>query len=166
LKIFLIGMMGSGKSYWAEKLSHQLKCSHYDLDSMIEAMEEKTIAEIFEEKGETYFFRKKESSVLKWFAQKNSFVLATGGGTPCFNNNMQWMNENGITIWLNENLDVLTKRLLKEKIHRPLIKAIPDDEIKNFLESKLAERTPFYMQAKYHLQENISTGSFTEIFKK
>ena len=102
-KIFLIGLMGSGKSYWSKKMSKWIKSAGYDLDALIEMNEEKTIAELFAEDGEEYF-RKTETKLLKWFKEKKKYVLATGGGTPCFNENMQWMKKEGIVIWLDESL--------------------------------------------------------------
>lgn len=166
MKIFLIGMMGSGKSFWTKKLSKKLKSGGYDLDFLIESHEEKTIPEIFAEDGEEYF-RKSESKILRWFGEKKTFVLATGGGTPCFHDNMNWMNKNGITVWIDEPVDVLAKRLEPEKAHRPLIQHLSDAELKTFLANKLAERTPFYQQATYHLQGNaISDAGFAEIIKK
>ena len=103
----------------------------------------------------------------RWFAEKKSFVLATGGGTPCFHENMQWMNKHGVTIWIDEPIEVLAERLIKEKDHRPLIKSLSDDELHNFLSKKLTERTPFYSQATYHLKGNkISDRSFAEILQK
>src|SRR3954466_2665456 len=120
-KIFLIGMMGSGKSYWAEKLKKKLKVPAYDLDALIEMMEEKSVQEIFAEDGEEYF-RKAEAKMLRLFAEKKQFILSCGGGTACYNDNMKWMNKQGITIWIDEPVEVLSERLSKEKSHRPLIK--------------------------------------------
>ena len=148
MKIFLIGMMGSGKSYCSKLLAEKLKTRVYDLDFLIESNEEKTIAEMFEDDGEEYF-RKKESEILRWFNEKKDCVVATGGGTPCFNNNIEWMNDNGITIWLNESIDVLVQRLKPEKEHRPLIKDLTDEELGSFLSKKLEERKPYYSQATY-----------------
>lgn len=145
--IFLIGMMGSGKSYWSKQIAHVLQYTAYDLDTLIEAGETKTIARIFADNGEDYF-RKAESAMLRSFAAKKNFVLATGGGTPCFYDNMQWMNLQGITIWLDEPIDILVQRLQQEKSHRPLIKNLEDHELKSFLLTKLEERKPFYGQAK------------------
>jgi len=161
-KIFLVGMMGSGKSHWAKKLSKKLHCGGYDLDNVVEINEEKTIAEMFAEDGEEYF-RKAEAKVLRWFAQKKIFVLATGGGTPCFNDNMAWMNKHGITVWLDEPIETLVLRLQPEKAHRPLIKDLGDDELAAFLTAKRAERELYYSQATYHLKGNITDKSFTEI---
>ena len=165
-RIFLIGMMGSGKSHWCKRLAKKIKSGAYDLDYLIETVEEQTIAEIFAEHSEAYF-RKAEAKVLRWFGEKKSFVLATGGGTPCFHDNMQWMNKHGVTIWIDEPIDVLVERLIKEKDHRPLIKSLTDDELHNFLSKKLEERRPFYSQATYNLQGNkINDRSFAEILQQ
>jgi len=164
--MFLIGMMGTGKTYWCKKLAKKLKVGGYDLDFLIESHEERTIAEIFAEEGEAYF-RRAESRILHWFKEKKSFVLATGGGTPCFHENMQWMNEQGITIWIDEPVEVLVARLQPEKEHRPLIKDLSDAELKQFLTDKLVQRYPFYHQATYHLQGNaISDAGFAKILKQ
>src|SRR3954471_4328144 len=132
IKIFLIGMMGSGKSFWAEKLKKKIKVPAYDLDGLVEMMEEKSIQEIFTEDGEDYF-RKAEAKMLRLFAEKKQFVVSCGGGTPCFSDNMKWMNKNGITIWIDEPIDTLTERLLQEKSHRPLIAHLADAELQDFL---------------------------------
>lgn len=166
MKIFLLGMMGTGKSYWAKKLSKKLKTGGYDLDFLIESDEEKTIAEIFAEDGEAHF-RKTEAKILRWFDEKKTFVLATGGGTPCFHDNMEWMNKHGITIWIDESIDTLVERLKPEKEHRPLIRDLSDHELSAFLSRKLAERSSYYQQAKYRLQGNaISDAGFAKIIKE
>jgi len=149
-KIFLIGMMGSGKSYWAQKMAKWNKCVGYDLDQLIEMNEEKTIAEIFNEDGEDYF-RKAEAKILRWFKEKKKFIIATGGGAPCFQDNMHWMKKEGIVIWLDESVEVLVKRLSPEKQHRPLIAHLSDTEMARFIEDKLVERHAFYVQAHYRL---------------
>jgi len=165
-KLFLIGMMGTGKTYWCKKLAKKLKVGGYDLDFLIESHEERTIAEIFAEEGEAYF-RRTETKILHWFKEKKSFVLATGGGTPCFHENMQWMNEQGITVWIDEPVSVLAARLLPEKEHRPLIKDLSETELKQFLTDKLMQRYPFYHQATYHLQgDAISDAGFAKILKQ
>ena len=162
MKIFLVGLMGSGKSYWTKQLAKKYKTGGYDLDYLIEVKEEKTIAEIFTEDGEDYF-RKVESTVLKWFAEKKTYVLATGGGAPCFFDNMDWMNKQGITIWLDEPLPVIAARLAPEKEHRPLIAKLSDSELLAFLEKQRESRLPFYSSAQIHLQDQTITP---ESFKK
>jgi shikimate kinase len=161
-RIFLIGLMGSGKSFWARKLSTALGIPAFDLDTEIEKMEGKTVAAIFAEKGEDRF-RTKENEVLKSFASNQRFLLATGGGSPCFFDNMDWMNENGITIWLDEPIKIIAKRLQKQKLHRPLIASVEDDSLEDFLTQMRDKRKPFYAKAKYQLTGNISEKDFLKI---
>ncbi|MFA9205647.1 MAG: shikimate kinase [Burkholderiaceae bacterium] len=165
-KIFLIGMMGSGKSYWAKKMAKWNKCVGYDLDALIEMNEEKTIAEIFNEDGEDYF-RKVEAKILRWFKEKKKFIIATGGGTPCFQENMHWMKKEGIVIWLDESVEVLVKRISPEKNQRPLIANLSDTQIASFIEDKLVERHAFYGQAHYRLTSNqISEAGLKKLMAK
>jgi shikimate kinase len=165
-KIFLIGMMGSGKSYWAEKLKKKFKVPAYDLDALVEMMEEKTVSEIFAEDGEEYF-RKAEDKMLRLFAEKKQFILSCGGGTACHGDNMKWMNKQGITVWIDEPVDVLVERLSKEKAHRPLIKDMDDKEMADFLERKLAERSEYYNHAAYRLSgDELTESAFSKIVKE
>lgn len=166
MKLFLLGMMGAGKSYWSKKLSKKLKTGGYDLDQLIESHEEKTIAELFAEDGEAYF-RKVEAKVLRWFGEKKAFVLATGGGTPCQHDNMAWMNSQGITVWIDEPIELLMERLQQGKTHRPLIKDLDDAEMRAFLIRRREERTEYYSQSTYHLQgDAISDAGFARIIKQ
>ncbi|MGI9137918.1 MAG: shikimate kinase [Sediminibacterium sp.] len=165
-KIFLIGLMGSGKSYWVKKMSKWIHSAGYDLDALIEMNEEKTIAEIFAEDGEEYF-RKTETKLLKWFKEKKKYVLATGGGTPCFNENMQWMKREGIVIWLDETVEVLAQRLIQEKAHRPLIAKLNEQQIVAFLQEQLVHRLSFYQQANYRVtSDKITEAELKKIISK
>ncbi len=164
-RIFLIGMMGSGKSHWLKQMAKWNKSVGYDLDALIEMNEEKTIAEIFNEDGEAYF-RKAEAAILKWFKEKKKYIVATGGGTACFQENMDWMKKEGIVIWLDESVDVLVQRLSKEKAYRPLIAYLSDIELIAFLEQKLVERHPFYKQAHYRLtSDQINESGLKKLIK-
>jgi len=159
-------MMGSGKSYWKQLLAKQCKTGGYDLDFIIEAQEERTISEIFQEDGEAYF-RKAEAKLLRWFGEKKAFVLATGGGTPCFHENMKWMNEQGITIWIDEPIEVLTERLINEKAHRPLLSNLDEAGLRAFLSEKLEERKTFYSLATHHVKgDQISLKYFKKIIRQ
>jgi shikimate kinase len=165
-KIFLIGMMGSGKSYWAKKIAKWNKCVGYDLDDLIEMNEEKSIPEIFSEDGEDTF-RKTEAKILRWFKEKKKFVIATGGGTPCFHDNMHWMKKEGVVIWLDESIEVLVSRLTTEKVQRPLIANLDENEIAKFVQEKLIERNPFYQQANYRItSEDIKEANLKKIILK
>jgi shikimate kinase len=157
-KIFLVGMMGSGKSHWTKKIAKWIKSGGYDLDDLIEMNEEKTIAEIFTEEGEEQF-RKTEAKILRWFKEKKKYVLATGGGTPCFQDNMAWMKKEGIVIWLDESVDILVKRLVEEKAHRPLIADLSEQDLTKFIKDKLIERHAYYSQANYRLSSDQITDT-------
>ncbi len=163
--VFLIGLMGSGKTYWAQRLATLLRCDWIDLDQQIEKATEMTIKEIFTTEGEA-FFRAKERDTLRQFSSIHNLIIACGGGTPCYHDNMKWMNENGITIWLQPDIDELVTRLKRGKHKRPLISHLDDGELKDFVVNKLEERKPFYSQAKHHICEtNISSDTFTQIFQ-
>ena len=165
-RIFLIGMMGSGKSHWLKQMAKWNKSVGYDLDALIEMNEEKTITEIFDEDGEAYF-RKVESKILRWFKEKKKYIVATGGGTACTQENMDWMKKEGIVIWLDESVDVLVKRLSTEKANRPLIAHLSDQELAAFLEQKLVERHPFYKQADYRLtSDQINESGLKKLIQK
>ena len=156
--IFLIGFMGSGKTHWGRLWAQQTGIPFFDLDEVIEQQEHKTIAEIFEQNGETYF-RQKETEVLKTFSEKKNCIIACGGGTPCFNNNMQWMNEHGTTVYLSATPDEIVKRVITEQEKRPLIKNLHPSELKSFIEKKLKDREPFYTTAKIILPVNEITAA-------
>jgi shikimate kinase len=148
--IFLIGFMGSGKTYWGRVWSQKLSIDFYDLDEVIEKNEGKTIAAIFEKDGEDHF-RRIEAAALRTFSEKENCIIACGGGTACFNDNMQWMNENGTTIYLSATPPYILSRVKEEKDKRPLINKHNEAELLFFIEQKLKEREPFYNQAKITL---------------
>jgi len=164
MKIFLIGFMGSGKTHWGRLLSEKIHLPFFDLDSVIVETEKKSIAEIFAQNGEE-FFRYKEKEVLEELTNDHDhFILSCGGGTPCFFNNISFMKKNGKVIWLNTSIDVLKERLLKERMRRPLIKAIGDAELKAYIIRKLSERRMYYEQADTIVdEEKVSLNSFLEI---
>lgn len=165
-KIFLIGMMGSGKTFWTKKIAKWIKSAGYDLDDLIEMTEEKTISEIFEEDGEDYF-RKLEAKILRWFTEKKKYVLAAGGGTPCYHENMNWMKKEGVVIWLDESVEVLVQRLAAEKAHRPLIAHLSNEEIAQFIQQKLVERHAYYQQANYRLtSDQITEAGLKKLIQK
>jgi shikimate kinase len=145
MTIFLIGMMGCGKSYLGALLASELQYSFIDADVFIEQQQQQTISEIFATQGEV-FFRNIETAALQKITAPNT-IIATGGGAPCFNNNIQWMNQYGLTIFLNEPIELLAQRLQKEQAKRPIIANIPTTALPNFLEKKIEERLPFYSQA-------------------
>ena len=157
MKIFLIGFMGCGKTHWGKEMSQKLQIPFFDLDSAIEEKEEKSVVDIFAELGEEYF-RMLEKDVLYMLTESHeSFVMACGGGTPCFFNNIDYMKSRGTTVWINCSIDCLHSRLVKEKDKRPLVKSIPDDQLKGYIIKKYSDRKIFYQQASVILSEDDVT---------
>lgn len=144
--IFLLGFMSSGKTKTARKLAKKLGLVHLDIDEEIIKQENKSISEIFEQEGEASF-RKLETEVLRKLPLEN-YVISCGGGTPCFFDNMQYMNLYGTTVYLQLSAEKLFSRLSKKKGSRPLIMNLEGDELLEFIRIKLAERKPFYEQAQ------------------
>ena len=158
--------MGVGKTHYSAKWAKIIGAKAYDLDDVIIEQEGLSITDIFAKKGEDYF-RAKESELLRSFAGKDNFILATGGGAPCFYENMHWMNQNGITIWLNELPKILYGRLKQAKAHRPLLKDLDDVALSIYLDKKMTEREPYYSQAKYIFTgKEISTKKFMEVINE
>ena len=154
MKIFLIGFMGCGKTHWGKELSKKLSIPFFDLDQKIEEQEGRSIPEIFAKEGEEYF-RMVEKDVLYLLTESHeTFVMATGGGTPCFYNNIDYLKSKGTTVWINCSVDCLYSRLEKEKAKRPLISAIPVEELKSYIIKKFSNRKIFYQQAHVIIQED------------
>lgn len=150
MKIFLIGYMGSGKSTLGKCLAKQKNISFIDLDSHIEEKEGQSIKNIFETKGEIYFRKKEIEYLNKLLIADTSYVLALGGGTPCFGDNMKNISQTSENVfYLKYQPETLTKRLLDEKNHRPLIAELNPDYLLDFIRKHLFDRNPFYMQAKH-----------------
>lgn len=148
-RIFLIGFMGSGKSTLGKELANRLDFTFIETDSWIEQQENKTISEIFSENGEEYF-RKKEKEFLLHAQLLDECVVATGGGMPCFDNNLELMNQLGTTIWLDVEENVLLERLENEKSARPLIAT--SENLQEKIHELLESRKKFYAQAKHQIK--------------
>ena len=144
--IFLIGFMGSGKSYSARKLSEAMNMNYVDMDKEIERLEGRSIREIFEKGGEDYF-RKLEHDYLKDLNTDQDLIVSTGGGAPCFFDNMKIIKEKGLSIYLNIDEDVIFRRLKKGVYKRPLLKDLTDEALADFISEKIKLRTPYYSQA-------------------
>ena len=155
---FLIGFMGSGKSHWGKIWAEAEQYSFVDLDELIEQKEGKSIAGIFEYKGEDYF-RKIEAAALRDCEGLQNTIIACGGGTPCFYDNMQWMNAQGTTIYIACTIAEILERVLADKEKRPLLKKRSDAELLFFIEQKLNERLPFYSLAQATVQSALLNAS-------
>ncbi len=166
MQIFLVGFMGSGKSHTGRILAERLNLPFMDLDDWIEEKTGMSIAKIFESKGESYF-RQLEAKSLRAIGQQDKVIIACGGGTPCFHQNMKWMNQVGISIFLDCSPELLFQRLQKGRLHRPLLKGKSDQELQQFIAKKTAERLPHYAKAKIHiLQEKEDSQLSDQIIAK
>ena len=141
--IYLIGFMGSGKSTIGKRLAAHLGWSFIDLDKLIEEHTGRTIPEIFSQKGEDYF-RSIEAQLLRDLMSCTNTVISTGGGTPCHGDNIDFMNENGLTIYLKLTPAELNSRLSQSNGERPLIKDLEKGNLLSFIEEKLAVRKKYY----------------------
>jgi shikimate kinase len=154
LKIFLIGFMGSGKTHWGRLLAEKLNLPFFDLDEQVVSHEGKPINEIFAENGEEYF-REVEKNTLHMLSESHdSFIMASGGGTPCYFNNIEYMKNSGTTVWIDTMPEVLHQRLMKEKEQRPLIKDLSDDQLRGFILKKYSDRRIYYEQADIIVAED------------
>lgn len=149
MKIYLIGMPGCGKSTFGRKAADQLSMPFVDLDHEIVNYTRKSIPEIFEKDGEPYF-REIESKLLKSLSvEKDHFIMATGGGAPCFFDNMDFMNSQGLTFYIETDIPFLLERLGRKGINkRPLLKNMGMENLATGLTDKLKTRIPFYSKAK------------------
>lgn len=149
MKIVLLGYMGSGKSTIAAGLAKKLQISTFDLDNFIAINEKMSINELFRLKGEIYF-RKIETYYLKELLSKNEgLVIALGGGTPCYGNNMQEILKGSTSVYLKASIKTLADRLEKEKLSRPLIAGLPENGLEEFIAKHLFERRNYYEQANH-----------------
>lgn len=145
--LFLIGFMGSGKTTLGKRLAKKLEYEFADMDEILEAQEGMCITDIFKHKGEAYF-RELETGYINKLDNTKNMVLATGGGAPCFGENMNLMNQKGITIYLKMTAEGLAGRLENAKQLRPLIAHLEGDNLRDFIADKLLEREKFYLQSK------------------
>ena len=151
MRIYLIGFMGSGKTTIGKPLAVKLGYKFIDQDDVIEKHFGMTITKVFETRGETVF-RETESKVLADLSEMDNIVIATGGGCPCFYNNMELMNQHGLSIYLKGDPQTLVNRLKNSHGTRPLIKGKSDSELIQYVTDKLNEREQFYSQAKVTVQ--------------
>lgn len=147
MRIFLTGYMGCGKSTIGRKVAALMGTNFIDLDKYIEERNFKSVPDIFAQDGEASF-RLKERQALQEVAEFEEVVVGTGGGAPCFFDNMQLMNQAGITIYLAPDNETLAYRLLKSKTERPLIAGKSKEELLIFIRQALEKRAPFYEQSK------------------
>lgn len=172
--IFLIGFMAAGKTSLGRYAARRMGREFIDLDYYIESRFRKNISQLFSERGETGF-REIERNMLHEVGEFNNVLIATGGGTPCFFDNMTYMNERGITIFLTCSVDVICHRLLVAKIRRPLVEKCSPDKLPSLINDMLKDRLTFYTQAQYEFTADeydkaaalaLATEQLQEIIKQ
>ncbi len=153
-RIILLGYMGAGKTTVGKALAKELGVQFYDLDWYIEGRMRKTVPQLFAERGEDGF-RKVEHNILHEVAEFEDVVISCGGGTPCFFDNMDYMNTQGETVYLQSTPDVLYQHLKMGKVERPLLKNKSPEEMKSFIAEQLAAREQYYLKAKHVLDVTL-----------
>lgn len=152
MNIFLIGFMGSGKSVIGRKLAQELGLTFMDLDEEFERKFRITISSFFQKYNEVEF-RLLERKILLETKKLDRFVISTGGGTPCFHENMTFIKENGISIYLKVSTPTLIHRLVNSRKPRPVLKSSTPEEMELQIGELLAKREPYYLQANYTVDE-------------
>ena len=153
-RVILIGYMGSGKTTVGKALSKETGMMFYDLDWYIESRMRKSVSQIFAEKGEEGF-RKIEYNMLHEVAEFEDVIISCGGGTPCFFDNMDYLNQQGDVVYLKASPETLYKHLRMAKIERPLLKGKSTDELIAYITEHLKQREPFYEKARHILDVNV-----------
>ena len=153
-RIILVGYMGSGKTTVGKALSKETGMMFYDLDWYIESRMRKSVSQIFAERGEEGF-RKIEYNMLHEVAEFEDVIISCGGGTPCFFDNMDYLNQQGDVVYLKATPETLYKHLLMAKIERPLLKGKSSEELIAYITEHLKERSQFYEKARHILDVNV-----------
>jgi len=154
IRIFLVGYMGAGKTTFGKALAKRLDLTFIDTDAYIENRFHRSINDIFATAGEEKF-RDIEHKLLEEVAEIEDVVISTGGGLPCFHNNMTYMNDKGLTVFLDAPVEALSERLESAKSTRPVLQNRKGDELKLFISDNLNRRRPFYEQATIHIDTSI-----------
>lgn len=150
MRIYLIGYMGSGKSSVGKKLAHRMNYAFLDLDEYLENDQKKSVSELFAEKGEAAFRMLERMALHHTFSLENC-IISTGGGTPVYFDNIDLMKKHGLCIYLKASIDVVLNRLQHHLDTRPLLAKLSKEELAEFIQNQLIERSPFYEKATIHI---------------
>ncbi len=165
MRLFLVGYMASGKSTFGRLLARKKGCAFIDLDDFLVEQEGLTVAEIFQQFGEEEF-RKRERKALEKVAEIDNVIVATGGGTPCFFDNMELMNRMGTTVYLQASAQWLANSIVLHPGDRPLVKGLSLNQLIDFVEKHLPPRIPFYEKAQKVVNvEKVTEDNFMTFFK-
>lgn len=146
--------MGAGKSYYGKKLADYYNLQFVDLDDEIMLQENLTITDIFVQKGEVYFRQVEHEILQQYIKNHKDFVMACGGGTPCFYNNIIEMKKEGVIVWINPSQKILFNRLQQEQQKRPLIKHLTTQKLKSFITQQIQEREKYYNQSNIIINDD------------
>lgn len=167
MKVFLLGMPGSGKTTLGRQLATELGVSFVDLDAAIEKEVGKSVQEIFREQGELAFRKLESATLYQWCNQKDDFVMATGGGAPCYEDNIVVINRSGLSIFLDVPSKIITERILKTNLaSRPLFANIHPENLKDNIEFLRSQRISFYRQAHLRIDHEVSTTAVVKLIRK
>lgn len=163
MRIYLIGLPGSGKTTLGKQVAKALKLSFIDMDDAIEQSEGKSISDIFSKEGEAYF-REIERAMLHQVAKEENCIISTGGGAACFFDNIDYMNKTGVTVFIDVSPEELTNRVSKGKNKRPLLDGV--NSLLEEISAKHKQRMPFYAKAQLHIKgDSIQFGEILEGLK-
>lgn len=154
IRIILIGYMGAGKTTIGKALGKEMGLPFYDLDWYIESRMRKKVSEIFEERGEEGF-RQIEHNMLHEVAEFEDVIISCGGGTPCFFDNIDYMNRQGDVVYLKTEPETIYKHLKMSKNDRPLLRGKTEEELLAFIHEQLAQREPFYSKANHTVDVSL-----------
>ena len=165
-RIYLVGYMGAGKTTAAKRLAHRLGWEHYDTDALFEEKYHISVDDFFHKYDEA-LFRKLESQILQSTENLENAVISTGGGTPCFNDNMTWMNGHGTTVFLKISPQTAVSRIMLSKKKRPLAAGKTEAELATFVEKHYGARMSFYEQAQHVVKgEDLDIEALLALLQK
>ena len=166
MKLFLVGLPGSGKSTLGKQLAEHLNLPFIDMDEVIETQAQQPIRDIFAHQGESYFRSLERQTLIALIDKYSSFVIATGGGAPCFLNNMELMNQEGKTLFVDTPIPVIAKRMLQQGIEeRPLLQQLKTEDFERAYQEKFAHRLPYYQQALFTVNPEDELSMLLEQLK-
>ncbi len=164
MHIYLIGYMGSGKSTLGKKLAKKLDLPFIDMDQRIEKKIDSSISAFFKLQGEEVFRQIEREVLLELIEMNTTCIVSTGGGTPCFYDNMKQMKETGLTMYLKRSYKELAHRIHHSKKSRPLVDHFSSHELEEYIEEHLQERASFYEQCRITIpRENQNIEDLTQI---